>query len=71
MPRPLRRSLRHESSEPKRFQQLALAPRENPSHLLAYTNHLEAVIRIGDHIDIRAHEIEDRKIIRRKIPDAT
>src|ERR1700674_1165083 len=52
-----------EAREAKRPQQLARPAADVLGHELADTDHLVAVVRIGDYVDVIAETVEDWKII--------
>ena len=59
-----------EARETERLQKRALLTHNLLRHELADTEHLVAVIGIGDHIDILAEHIEHREIVRREAAEA-
>ena len=54
----------------KRLQQLAGASANVSGDELAHADHLVSVVRVGDHVDVIAETVEDRKIIGCKRADS-
>src|ERR1700724_2128608 len=59
-----------EAREAERLEQLAALAADVLGHELADANHLVAVIRVGDHVDILAEAVEHREIVGRETADA-
>src|SRR2546421_14719 len=53
------------------FQQLRAFAEQLTGDQLAHTDHLEAMIRIGNDVDVVAEPVEHREAVRREASDAT
>ena len=59
-----------EAREAERLQKIARSAADFAGHELADADHLIPVVRVGNHKDIAAETVEDRKVIGREGADA-
>ena len=59
-----------ETRKTKRLQEIACPAADILGHELADSDHLIPVVRVGNHKDVAAEAVEDRKIIGREGADA-
>src|SRR5439155_5596450 len=61
---------RREALEPERVEQARVLPHEHLRDLAADADHLVAMVRVEDRVEVRAQEVEDGEIVGRERADA-